>query len=215
MMKCCKTLILLLVSFATFANTNDFLNTLRAQGMNTASKIDARSIESIKDKSRALKSEHLAMIEGLKRSVDRSERGQGIEEAMLFVSFSMPKSLLFMLADEAATYDIPVVIKGLVDGDFKKTVHKFYALNKKSEMEGHKFKGISIDPVWFDDFQIERVPALVVVRRSKECLQQTKCKAQTFDVVYGNSSIKTALELIGEKGDTRVVAKKILDERHA
>jgi len=140
---------------------------------------------------------------------------QSASGVILFISFSMPESLLFALSDEASELHIPVVINGLVDGDFKKTIETFERLNRHAKKANLHFEGLSIDPIWFQQFQIKSVPALVVTERPLDCKPQTICANQAFDVVYGNASLKKALTLIAEKGDVGSrIAQKILEDRH-
>lgn len=140
---------------------------------------------------------------------------QSASGAILFVSFSMPESLLFALSDEAAQLHIPVVVNGLVESDFKKTIVTFERLHRHAKKAHLHFEGISIDPVWFQQFQVSSVPALVVTERPTNCQPQTLCENQPFDVVYGNANLKKALALIAEKGDAAPqIAQKILEDGH-
>ncbi len=138
-------------------------------------------------------------------SINKSPALKKNPAAILFVSFSMPEPLLLNLADEAAAMHIPVVIKGLKNNDFKQTVATFSRLSQQAQKQQLNFKGVSIDPHWFNQFHITAVPALVV-----------STDAQTFDVVYGNASIKKGLELIAQRGEapTARIAKNILEQGH-
>ena len=209
-------MILLLANFAVLANTNDFLQSTRAQGDLIQSKIKASELEKIRRNSEALSMGEQSLIERLKAEARQSSnKNNQVADTMLFVSFSMPKSLLFGLADEASRFGIPLIIKGLKEDDFKKTVDTFYKLNQKASKERLNFEGISIDPFWFQELHIEKVPALVVIKRPSTCMPHTPCPLQKFDVVYGNSKVVDSLKLIAQKGELRDVAQKILDEHHA
>lgn len=207
--------ILMLASFLVHANTNDFLNATRAQGKMLQSQIKDQDFAKLKQHSESLSTEHQSLIDQLKTRERMSQnKSSMLVDAMLFVSFSMPKNLLFSLADEASHYGIPLIIKGLKEDDFKKTVDTFYRLNRKASKENFNFEGISIDPFWFQELHIEKVPALVVIQRSSNCLPHTSCASQKFDVVYGNSKIADSLRLIAQKGELGGVAQKILDKHH-
>ena len=209
-------MILLLANFAALANTNDFLQSTRAQGDLIQSKIKASELEKIRQNSEALSMGEQSLIERLKAQARQSSnKNEQIVDTMLFVSFSMPKSLLFGLADEGSRFGIPLIIKGLKEDDFKKTVDTFYKLNQKASKERLNFEGISIDPFWFQELHIEKVPALVVIKRPSTCMPHTPCPLQKFDVVYGNSKVVDSLKLIAQKGELRDVAQRILDEHHA
>lgn len=204
----------------SYANTNDAINAYQAEGVNQAALTSKSQIDTLKAASIQNQSEHKSLIDTLMQSavssVPAKQKPQGADGAVLFVSFSMPDSLLFALANEAALFNIPVVINGLIDGDFKKTIETFKHLNTEAKKQHLNFKGVSIDPVWFTQFQIKSVPALVVTERSNTCTPEKDCVNQPFDVVYGNASLKNALELIAEKGDGAAQrAQMILENGHA
>ncbi len=217
-----KTVFVSLMCFAVFgsANTNDAIRAYQAEGERNTALTSTTQIETLKAASSQTQAEHKSLIDTLMQSavsgVPAKQKPQGAEGAVLFVSFSMPDSLLFALADEAARLNIPVVINGLVDGDFKKTIETFKHLNTQAKKQHLNFKGVSIDPVWFTQFQIKSVPALVVTESPKNCASGSDCVSQPFDVVYGNASLKNALELIAERGDAGAQrAQTILENGHA
>ena len=95
-------------------------------------------------------------------------------------------------------------------------IETFKHLNTEAKKQHLNFKGVSIDPVWFTQFQIKSVPAFVVTERSTTCTPENDCVNQPFDVVYGNASLKKALELIAKKGDLGAKrAQAILESGHA
>ena len=126
--------------------------------------------------------------------------GKAAQGAMLFVSFSMPEELLLSLCDEAARLDVPVILKGLVEGDFKKTLDAIGRLQDKAHKRHLRFDGLSLDPVWFEQFGIQSVPALVVTESVQGCESQSQCPNTGFDVVYGNVHLRRALSVIAEGG---------------
>lgn len=156
-----------------------------------------------------------AFIKETKLGLHHKQGLQAAPDAILLVSFSMPDSLLLGLANEAAQFNIPMVINGLVNNDFKQTVARFSCLSHEAEKQHLNFKGISIDPVWFSQFNIRAVPALVVSYRPASCQAASVCANQPFDVVYGNTPLKKCLELIAERGENAsLVAKNILEQGH-
>jgi len=206
------------VSALGFANTNDALRAYQAESEGVRALTSMTQIETLKAASIQTQSEHKGLIEPLIQSmisgVQTKQKPQGADGAVLFVSFSMPESLLFAMTDEAARFNIPVVINGLVEGDFKKTIDTFKRLTLEAKKQGLNFKGVSIDPVWFSQFQITSVPALVVTVPPKTCVLASDCTNQPFDVVYGNARLKNSLELIAERGEVAARAKSILEEGH-
>jgi len=210
--------ILMFCSGLGYANTNDDIATLNASNAEQLSSVSSATLETLKTHASQNQSEHRTLIDAFMKealSSTKKKRPQGADGAILFVSFSMPESLLFELADEAAIFGIPVVIKGLVDNDFKKTIETFSRLNREAQKKRLNFTGVSIDPVWFQQFNITSVPALVVSQRPESCLTETVCNNQPFDVVYGNAHIRKGLELIASRGDAApLLAQKILERGH-
>lgn len=209
----------LIHSGVCLANINDDLDAYRAQGKAQVQGVPHATLDALQSQSLQTQYENKTLIDQVMaqatHGLPENKRPQAAEGAMLFVSFSMPEPLLFALADEAAAFNIPLVLNGLVDGDFKKTVNTFARLTKEAKKSHLNFQGLSIDPVWFQQFQIQSVPALVVTTRPGECAAQQVCSQQSFDVVYGNAGIKKGLELIAERGDSApLMAKKILEQGH-
>jgi conjugal transfer pilus assembly protein TrbC len=142
------------------------------------------------------------------------QKPKATEGALLFVSFSMPEPLLLELADEAHALNIPLVIRGLVDNDFKKTIETFARLRDHAEKQHRHFDGLSVDPLWFAQFHIESVPALVLSPSLSACDASRACDPR-FDVVYGNSRLKKGLSVIAERGDSASqLARNILEKGH-
>ena len=217
--KTSQVLALISCAAACFANTNDDIAAMQKSGRAQAALVSHDRIETLKVLSEQNQSEHKTLIDTLmadaKSSLPDKKQAQAADGAMLFVSFSMPEPLLFALADEAAAYNIPLVINGLVDGDFKQTIDTFARLTANAKKQSMTFQGVSIDPVWFQQFHIEAVPALVVTTRPETCEAQKVCANQTFDVVYGNAHVKKGLELIAERGESsNKLAQHILEKGH-
>ncbi|MDT1914036.1 type-F conjugative transfer system pilin assembly protein TrbC, partial [Acinetobacter baumannii] len=80
----------------------------------------------------------------------------GITAPIAFVSFSMPEEDIRNLINEMAKVKGGVVIRGLVDDDFKKTVAKVASLKTKDGA------GLMIDPTLFQLFDVKQVPTYVI-----------------------------------------------------
>lgn len=201
------------------ANVNDFINEAADSGAQQKNSVSDDTLARFNAASNKSYAQNQTLIEQIiqssRQSSPAAQKGQYIDGAVLFVSFSMPEQLLFTLAQEAAAYKIPVVVNGLIDGDFKKTITTFSQLHDRAKKEKIAFNGVSIDPLWFEQFHITAVPALVVSKRPSSCGQQLLCREQTYDVVYGNASLKNSLQLIARKGETASdLAQKILEKGH-
>lgn len=210
---------LLSMSFAGLANTNDLLRHYQKEGDHARASVSPAQMSDMKAKSSQNKEDYKEVInrfmQGAGASLNNNKTGQSADGAILLVSFSMPDALIIALADEASRYQIPIVMNGLIDGDFKKTINAFASLQKLAKAKNLNFPGLSIDPVSFQQFKINSVPALVVTERSSSCKAQKVCPNQTYDVVYGNASIKDGLQLIMQKGAvSSKLAQKILEQGH-
>ena len=195
MVKTSTCLLIVLMSWAVFCAANPIDGQGRLQGLRA--------------------NDNRAFMKEAKLGLHNTQGPQAAPDAILFVSFSMPESLLLSLSDQAAQFNIPVVIKGLVNNDFKQTVATFSRLSHEAKKQHLNFKGVSIDPVWFTQFNITAVPALVVSYRPASCDTASICVNQPFDVVYGNAQLKKGLEIIAERGESAsLVAKKILEQGH-
>ncbi len=107
-------------------------------------------------------------------------------EKRLFVSFSMPESLLRQSFEAAERLHVTVVLNGLMDNSMPKTALKLSEMTAR-----YPELSIQIDPVAFEDFGIDAVPTIVV------------SKGKIFDVVRGNLALSDALVLIHERGDLK------------
>ncbi|WON75531.1 type-F conjugative transfer system pilin assembly protein TrbC [Serratia sp. UGAL515B_01] len=107
-------------------------------------------------------------------------------EIAYFLSTSIPEKQLAIFIKSAEEKNIPVYFRGLIGDDMRKTARYIqYMIGK------YHISGIQIDPVRYEQFSVEKVPALV-----KRC-------GTHFDIIYGNVSIKQSLEMIEKKGDCR------------
>lgn len=128
-------------------------------------------------------------------------------QAVVFVSFSMPTLSLKQIIQDAARYQIPVVIRGLYENSFRKTIEKIFELVKEDNKGG-----ILINPMWFKKYDIKAVPAVVVSsgEGSDANEREISFKKNGFDVVYGNIPLKRALTIIAEQGSMADIAKNVL-----
>lgn len=140
-------------------------------------------------------------------------------KAIVFVSLGMPKALLISILKDADRYHVPVVIRGLVDNSFSKTMSIIFDLMKEMrEIKGTETfstdknrAGILIDPLWFKYFSIKTVPAVVVTNQPLDSFSTSQNPSNNFDVIYGNIPLKRSLEILSVKGkEAKDVAASIL-----
>lgn len=121
----------------------------------------------------------------------------------IFVSSSMPRQLLKAYAKEASRYDGVLVFRGLPQGSFRKITDLVMDISDKNQP-----CAMQIDDEAFTGFGVGAVPAIVL---SKPAAQFDEQKGEgKFDKVYGNITIKAALELFSESGDLATNAKELL-----
>lgn len=115
---------------------------------------------------------------------------------MMFVSFSMPRQSLIAALRDANKIKASVVMRGLVNNSFKET---FQAIGNLVKEAGGG--GIELNPLAFKRFQIETVPAVVVISPNHPCLTQPSCsRQQDFDVMSGNIPLAAALRELSNRG---------------
>lgn len=121
-------------------------------------------------------------------TADKINKTKGL---IIFVSFSMPKELLFKYHMQAMLYGGRLVIRGLVDNDFKKTI-QFMDLGNQQKLT------VDVDPMLFKEHKIVRVPTIVI------------SDGNSTDKFTGTISVKYALEEISANGDAKDFANTIL-----
>jgi len=122
----------------------------------------------------------------------------------IFVSHSMPISLLKSYAKEATKYNGVLVFRGLPEGSF----HRLAKL--VSDISGDNAEGIAmqIDDEAFKAFDIKSVPTIVLSKPASIFSEQLKGGA--FDKIGGNVTIKYALEVFAKEGDLKENAREVL-----
>lgn len=209
------------LAITVWANFNDEVNTYKAHEktllagqQNQVSKLGRLSQVQIQ-KNLALVNHFISQAHGSYKQ-NLHAGGKAADGAILFVSFSMPKALILQMASQAEQYHIPVMLRGMVANSVPKTLQAIMDLKSAAKKVHQHFSGVGIDPVWFEQFHITAVPALVVTRRPAGCVAEKYCANQPFDVVYGNQSIEDSLYEIAQKGSAipRKVALELLEEAH-
>lgn len=121
----------------------------------------------------------------------------------IFVSSSMPKSLLKSYLSEAAHYNGVLVLKGLPNGSFKELTKLVIELSgdPKAGDNGNIDlpAGFQIDDQAFEEFLVTNVPCIVLVKAPNYMPNQTDIPI--FDKITGNLGIKYALEQFSSSGE--------------
>lgn len=121
-----------------------------------------------------------------------------VDAALVFVSFSMPPDELKQRVKDAAQLNIPVVIRGMVNGDMRATANAVAGLVKESNTGG-----VQIDPTTFRKYNITAVPVLIVACGNE---------GDTVDRIQGDLTLHQALKRVAEEGDCADTAWNLLGE---
>jgi conjugal transfer pilus assembly protein TrbC len=122
---------------------------------------------------------------------------------IIFVSFSMPDESLKGWLREANMVNASVIVRGFVNNSFKDTINKIGALTKNNH------SGVQIDPTLFQQFHVEKVPAVVVVKEPN-CITGMSCIFD-YDIIYGDVQLSYALKkIVDEEDDFSIIAKNAL-----
>lgn len=118
----------------------------------------------------------------------------------VLVSLTMPPSSLDRLAAQAGKAGATMVLRGMVDGSFKKTAELTAAIISK-----HPGAQFQIDPTLFRRFNVVQVPSFVLsVRPEDEKTCGRDCDANyTFARVAGDVTLDYALEHFAKQADPR------------
>lgn len=126
------------------------------------------------------------------------EDGKSAKGVIVFVSLGMPPEVLRQIFMEAHQLQIPVVVRGVLHNNFKESAQVLFSLlhpANQPPIEG----GVEIDPLWFKEFDITQVPAVVAIGAASSCFGPS-CKTPPYDIVYGNIPIPKALKMIADEG---------------
>lgn len=109
----------------------------------------------------------------------------------IFVSFSLPRSLLLSFDETAQKIGARLVIRGLKDNSFKETLKYIQEIRQKGII-------VDIDPESFQQHQINLTPAFVM------------SNGLHYDKIIGNVSVPYVLNKFITEGETSVLSKKYL-----
>ncbi len=130
-------------------------------------------------------------------------------EVLIFTSLSVPAASWRQWARAAAVLDAPLVMRGVGAAGLPTTARAI------RDRLGDRNVGIAIDPRLFHLFDIERVPAVVVVPGGVPACESRGCSddpTPDHDLVAGNIGLVSVLEAIAAEGEAgRAVAQVYLD----
>ena len=167
-----------------------FSQQLRAQDQSTLRDMLSQQVQQ-----NPLTADDTRFIGDLKQRQQEARQDKPTHGALYFVSFAIPDTGLKRMLGEARRYDIPAVLRGMVNNDMKATADAVLSL-----VQDGSASGVAIDPTRYREYGITSVPSLVVY-----------CPAG-HDVIRGNLRLKQALAKVVEQGDCRDEAKALLEK---
>lgn len=145
--------------------------------------------------------------------MSRAPEKAPLPNVLVFTSLGLPELTLKQQLHQSEMYKVPLIIQGILPSGLQPTATKIMdllGLEKNGSGASHKINsGFAISPDWFEKFNIESVPVIVVIKQGR-CQHNEPCERADFDIVRGNVPIPTALEMIAESGDAAETAKQVL-----
>ena len=188
----------LTISYSVLAN----------EDLNFASNLSQKSTTTVWQNLKEIFTKQQELEQGSEHNLPDTILTKQESELYVFVSTSMPKSLLKAYAQEAKKYDGVLVFKGLPGGSFKELVTLINELN--ADNNDIDPSGFQIDDEAFDHFEINAVPTIVLSRTSEYHPHQNS--TLVYDKITGNVGIKYALEQFSNSGSLAKEAAERLNE---
>ena len=142
----------------------------------------------------------LLEIVGQEDSMKKSNQG----ELYVFVSFSLGIKSLISIALQAKRFGATLVLKGLKEGSYQKTLQAIQPMIEKTE------QGLIVDPELFEEFHVEVVPTIILTERLHA--HEDGRSTPVHDRMSGNVTLNYALEKFEKEGQMRAVAKRYLKQ---
>ena len=139
--------------------------------------VDMAEIAALKNQSYAQASQQMPNILQTLHQNPMTEAPAIKPNAMLFVSLGMPDELLKQYLQEAHRLQVAVVIRGLYHDSFDATLQRLKSLMPEDQKAAQHQSGVLINPLWFREYHIDVVPAVVMPHDS------------TYDVIFGNMAL--------------------------
>lgn len=115
-------------------------------------------------------------------------------QLFVFVSNSMPAQSLRQWSEQVDRVGGTLVLRGFIDDSPVGTIERVKTLFPDGETSG-----FSIDPARFEQMDIDKVPAVVVVPAAPSICEKEECPKPIFGMVYGDVPLDEALSVIAHR----------------
>lgn len=182
-----------LVATLTFADSEGSMISIEANA-NAHASLYANDIRQITR--HVMKSEKEGSIATFSQEIQRTikqdesitEHLKKVSQVLVFLSFSMPEKSLHGWLLQCKQSGATPVIRGLIHNSFRDTMLTIQRLSQTTGV------GMQLDPILFKTFDIQVVPAVVVIKDTPACPANMNCKPVDYDSLYGDVSLDYALE---------------------
>ena len=207
------TILLSLIAFSAMAlNTRD-IETIRLQAyqqvqaqqemINEVKSITAQAKQShkFKDYTQFAKDMMAKILKGYEKNYHNES-----PQAFVAVSLSMPINTLRSIMGQAKKMNMPVIIRGLVNNDYRQTVARVTDILTQGLSQPIQ-SGFPIDPSNFERYDIHVVPAYIVT--GKPCPKEGVCPTENYDTILGTITPVKAMQAIIKRGAVGVSSAKL------
>lgn len=159
----------------------------RQQKSNAASAIGAGQLEGAnKSLGETSRTDFLSAIGKKPAQPETSKNG----DLIIFVSMSMPDTMLKGYAQQAKRFGATMVLRGMVNDRMSQTQEKIQKLNAGGA-------AWQINPEAFTKFRVEKVPSIVVASAESSSVMEDGCSPPgTYALVAGDVGVAAALDRI-------------------
>lgn len=131
----------------------------------------------------------------------QTESAESAKYPIALISLSMPESQIKSLIAEAYQIGAAIVVRGLIDDDFQKTLIKLKQL--AGEMDG----GVLIDPTLFQRFSVDVAPTFVLPLEPLELCTDAGCPTPKHVKASGSATFQYFLDLVERSGSDKEKAE--------
>lgn len=146
------------------------------------------------DQLSALRERNINSLKKLMKNSKYEVQDEENSRLYLFISSSMPRSLLRNYYNEASNYNATLVLNGLPKSSFRELAELVREISNSSQNVP-----IIIDDEAYKRFNVTSVPSFVLFK-NEICLGDEICDVK-YDKISGNIGIKAALRTFSESGD--------------
>ncbi len=188
------TILLVCSSPALAENHQDFANDIATHN----TKLTIQNMQKIFSSNFNLKT-----FDGNNKNIDELIKPKA--KLQIFISSSMPRSLLKNYAKEAALYDGVLVFRGLPEGSFRALADLVMSISDDVSLTS-----MQVDDEAFAKYKVTAVPTIILSKESAFLDFDSDKDEHICDRVQGNVSIKYALELFAGSGELRSETQELL-----